>query len=37
MAAIYRQRIDDDRLVAVTSHVHDWLFQSSPSSTRRTQ
>jgi integrase len=29
MAAVYRQRIDDDRIVAVTSHVHDWLFQNS--------
>jgi uncharacterized protein YciW len=26
MAARYRQRISDDRLVAVTNYVHDWLF-----------
>jgi integrase len=26
MAAVYRQRIDDGRLIAVTDHVHDWLF-----------
>ena len=26
MAAIYRERIDDDRLVTVTDHVHAWLF-----------
>jgi integrase len=26
MAAVYRQRIDDDRLLAVTNYVHDWLF-----------
>jgi integrase len=26
MAGVYRERIDDDRLVAVTEHVHNWLF-----------
>lgn len=26
MAAVYRERINDDRLVAVTNFVHDWLF-----------
>ena len=26
MAAVYRQRIDDDRLRAVTDHVRRWLF-----------
>jgi integrase len=26
MAAVYRERIDDGRLVAVANHVHDWLF-----------
>jgi integrase len=35
MSAIYRQRIDDDRLKAVVDHVHSWLFpaqaQASPS------
>ena len=28
MSAIYRQRISDDRLQAVTDHVHAWLFGS---------
>ncbi len=26
MSAVYRQRISDERLKAVTNHVHDWLF-----------
>jgi integrase len=26
MAAVYRERIDDDRLVAVTEHVRAWLW-----------
>lgn len=26
MAAIYRQRVDDDRLRAVVDHVHGWLY-----------
>ncbi len=26
MAGVYRERIDDDRLVAVADYVHDWLF-----------
>ena len=26
MAAIYRQGIDDSRLVNVAMHVHKWLF-----------
>ena len=26
MASVYRQRVDDDRLLAVARHVHDWLF-----------
>ena len=26
MAAVYRERIDDARLIAVTDHVHRWLF-----------
>lgn len=27
MSAIYRQRLDDDRIKRVCLHVHDWLFQ----------
>jgi hypothetical protein len=26
MASVYRQRITDDRLKAVTEHVRKWLF-----------
>jgi hypothetical protein len=26
MASVYRERIDDARLVAVVQHVHKWLF-----------
>jgi integrase len=26
MAAVYREKIDDDRLLAVTAHVRQWLF-----------
>ena len=26
MASVYRERISDERLIAVTSYVHDWLF-----------
>lgn len=26
MAAIYRQRVDDDRLRAVSNHIRRWLF-----------
>ena len=26
MSAVYRQRVDDERLQAVTDHVHEWLF-----------
>jgi integrase len=26
MAAIYRQSVDDDRLLAITNHVHGWLY-----------
>jgi integrase len=29
MAAVYRERIDDSRLVAVADHVHAWLFADS--------
>jgi len=28
MASVYRERIDDARLKAVTDHVHSWLFDS---------
>ncbi len=27
MSAIYRQRIDDERLLVVTSYVHQWLYR----------
>lgn len=30
MSARYRQRITDTRLLAVTGHVHRWLFRQSP-------
>ena len=30
MASVYRERIDDARLVAVTEHVRAWLFGSTP-------
>ena len=26
MSAVYRQRVDDERLLAVTNHVRKWLF-----------
>ena len=26
MASVYREKIEDDRLEAVTKHVHTWLF-----------
>ena len=26
MASVYRERISDERLIAVTTYVHDWLF-----------
>ena len=29
MSAIYRQRFDDDRLVAVTAYVRDWLLEDA--------
>ncbi len=29
MAAVYRERISDDRLQAVVDHVHAWLFPTS--------
>jgi integrase len=29
MANVYRERIDDSRLVAVTEHVRKWLFEKS--------
>jgi len=28
MSAVYRERIDDDRLVAVTDHIHNWLWNN---------
>jgi hypothetical protein len=32
MAAVYRERIEDDRLVAVTDHVRQWLFEANDQS-----
>jgi hypothetical protein len=29
MSARYRERVDDARLLAVTQHVHDWLFSDT--------
>jgi integrase len=29
MASVYRERISDTRLRAVTDHVHDWLFDNA--------
>ena len=26
MGVVYRERISDERLIAVTDHVHKWLF-----------
>jgi integrase len=31
MAAVYRERISDDRLQSVVDHVHSWLFAGSDS------
>ncbi|MHC4403043.1 MAG: hypothetical protein ACYTG0_25560 [Planctomycetota bacterium] len=31
MASVYRERIGDDRLRAVTDHVREWLFDSKDS------
>lgn len=30
MASVYRERISDERLKAVTDHVHKWLFTEEP-------
>jgi len=30
MGAVYRERIDDERLVAVSEHVRKWLFAKKP-------
>lgn len=35
MASVYRERISDERLRAVTDHVHDWLFGKQKGATRR--
>jgi hypothetical protein len=31
MASVYRQKISDERLIAVTEHVHKWLFGETKS------
>ena len=28
MSAVYREALDDERLPAVTAHVHNWLFET---------
>ncbi|MSU76457.1 MAG: hypothetical protein EXS16_00010 [Gemmataceae bacterium] len=33
MSSVYRERISDDRLLAVSDHVHRWLF-STPTTTK---
>lgn len=35
MSAVYRERIDDARLVAVVDHVHAWLYPPKPKKARR--
>jgi integrase len=30
MASVYRERISDERLKAVTDHIHRWLFEKKP-------
>jgi Site-specific recombinase XerC len=37
MAAVYRERISDERLRAVTDHVHDWLFGKPKRSPRQSK
>ena len=34
MASVYRERISDDRLRAVTAHVRQWLFKDDANSTK---
>lgn len=36
MSAIYRQRIDDSRLLAVTNHVREWLYSAHKETPRST-
>jgi integrase len=35
MASVYRERISDERLIAVTEHVRKWLFGDSRSETNQ--
>ena len=37
MGGIYRERIDDSRLIAVSQHVHDWLFGTDNDGSREPQ
>ncbi len=37
MAAVYRERINDERLVAVTQFVHDWLFADPKDAAKKTE
>ena len=35
MAAVYRQRVTDERLKAVTDHVRKWLFAKANDKTKK--
>ncbi len=35
MSAVYRERVDDDRLRAVVDHVHKWLYPPAPKEIKR--
>jgi integrase len=35
MASVYRERISDERLKAVSDHIHAWLYQSKKSKAKR--
>jgi integrase len=37
MAAVYRERVTDERLVTVTDYVHKWLFSKTKSEKKGTQ
>ena len=37
MSVVYRERIDDERLTAVTNHVRTWLFGEAPAGSSESQ